>query len=172
MKKIEVFILFFGAFLLITCANSKKLSNNNTKQLSEWRDNNKADSVSFYTSIESCNKIIGKLKIKSRLHKNLIEKGVFEGGMSSRWLEIKKDSIIYFTPNGEIADRGRCDCKDGILNVNWEVRYNRPMEYKIHFNSKDFVELRYYDYPFSFDTFTYDTSKDPINPTKIIGIIE
>jgi len=172
MKKLNMFITLFGILFFVTCANSKKTKNANSKIASEWRDNNAIDSASFYSTSESCSKIIGKLKIKSRLHKNLLKKGVFEGGMSSRWFEIRKDSIFYFAPNGEIADRGKCNCKNGVLKVDWHTRFNRPMEYKIHFNSSDFVELRYYDFPFSFDTFEYDTTQKPTNPTKLIGVME
>ncbi|WCO00249.1 hypothetical protein [Psychroserpens ponticola] len=172
MKKIDIFIIICGLFLFAACKNEKEANDGKNESFSEWRDNNEIDSISFYNSNDSCNKIIGKLNVKSRLHKNLMEKGIFGGGMSSRWLEIKKDSITYFAPNGEIADRGKCNCENGVLKVNWEVRYSRQIEYKIHFNSKDFVELRYYDYPFSFDTFEYDTTKDPTNPTKVIGTME
>jgi hypothetical protein len=172
MKKTVLFLVLITIALITSCVNSKKTSDSINENASEWRDNNEVDSVSFYAANASCDKIIGKLKMKSRLHKNLMETGVFGGGMSSRWFEIKKDSIVYFAPDGEIADRGSCQCQNGILKVNWDVRYDEQMEYIIHFNSKDFVELRYYYYPFSFDTFTYDMTKPPTNPTKIIGTIE
>ncbi|QHI36623.1 hypothetical protein IMCC3317_19860 [Kordia antarctica] len=169
MKKISG--LLFGIFIVISCANSNKL-NVNAEKSSEWRDNNGVDTKSFYTSSELCEKIIGKFKIRSRLHKNALEKDVFNGGMSSRWLEIGKDSIIYYTPYGEVADSGLCNCKDDVLTINWNVRYDRQIEYKIHFNSADTLELRYYDYPYSLDTFSYDKTKEPTNPTKLIGIMK
>lgn len=139
---------------------------------SEWRDNNGPDSCSYYTKDESCKKLIGKLQIKSRLHKGALENGVFEGGMSSRWLEITKNSIIYYTPNGEISDKGDCVCSEGILKIEWEKGDNLPDEATIYFNSQDFVELRYYDFPFSFSTLQYDTLSEPNNPTKIVGTIK
>lgn len=92
--------------------------------------------------------------------------------MSSRWLEIKKDSIKYYTPNGEIDDRGKCSCSNGKLKINWEKGDNLPEEATVHFNSKDFVELRYYDFPFYFSTLHYDTLKTKSNATKIIGTIK
>ena len=138
---------------------------------SEWRDNDGADSCSYYSEDELCNKIIGKLEIKSRLHKSALENGVFEGGMSSRWLEIGTDSIIYYTPSGEIADRGDCSCSNGTLIIDWEKGDNLPENAKIYFKSPDFVELRYYDFPFSFKTMQYDSLKEKSNPTKIIGTI-
>lgn len=167
----KLIIIICSVFIISACANSKK-SNITKEATSEWRNNNEIDSKPFYSLNESCHQIIGKLKIKSRLHKNLMEKNIFGGGVSSRWLEITKNSITYFTPNGAIADQGICHCENGILTVNWEIRYKRQMEYKIHFNTINAVELRYYDYPYSFDTFSYDMSKEPINPTKIIGSIE
>lgn len=156
---------------LISCANSNKLKLD-TVQSSEWRDNNGVDNKSFYPSPESCEKIIGKFKIITKLHKNSMEKDIFNGGMSSRWFEIRRDSIKYYTPHGEVADSADCSCKDGILAINWKVRYNRKIEYIIHFNSADTLELRYYDYPYSLDTFSYDKTKEPTNPTKIVGIIK
>ncbi|WP_152973360.1 hypothetical protein [Lacinutrix mariniflava] len=167
--KIIMFLSISIMFLFFNCGNVKQ---SNNEQFSEWRDNNGIDSASFYPSNEACNKIIGKLKIKSRLHKNLMDEGVFGGGMSSRWYTINEDSIKYYNPNGVVADHGECNCENGILKIDWKVRFNRRIEYIIHFNSENFVELRYYDYPFSFDTFTSDTLKKPNNPTKVIGVME
>jgi hypothetical protein len=92
--------------------------------------------------------------------------------MSSRWFQISKDSIIYFAPNGEIEDKGNCSCSEGILKIDWEKGDNLPEKATIYFNSPDFVELRYYDYPFSFNKLQYDSLKSPNNPTKIIGTIK
>jgi len=92
--------------------------------------------------------------------------------LSSRWLEISKESITYHDPDGNVTDNGKCHCKNGILKINWMVRYDKSMIYEIHFNSKDTVELRYHDYPYSFDTFDYDRTKEATNPTKLLGIIE
>lgn len=115
--------------------------------------------------------MVGKLSIESRLHKNALEDVVFAGGISRRWLEIKQDSIIYYNPKGEIEDQGSCECIDGKIKITWEVGNNLPKEALVYFNSADRVELRYYDYPFSFNTFQYDSIKEKNNPTKIIGII-
>jgi hypothetical protein len=171
MKILNVLVIICGITAFTNCAHYNKKDNSENENASIWRDHNVKDSASFYASKEACNKIIGTLKITSRLHKNLLEKDVFGGGMSSRWLEIRKDSIFYYTPTGEIADQGKCSCKNGILKVDWKKRYKDQMKYNIYFNSSDFVELRYYDYPYSFDTFEYDTSKEPTNPTKIIGTL-
>lgn len=138
---------------------------------SEWRDHNGPDNCSYYSDKESCSRILGKLNMISRLHKGTLEKGVFEGGLSSRWFEIKDKSIVYFKASGEIADKGQCDCKDGILKINWESGANLPEESRIYFRSADSVELRYYDYPFDFMALRYDSLKPKTNPTKILGVI-
>lgn len=115
-KSLLIIALF--VFTLIGCKS------NSTQKIcveqSEWRDNDGVDSCSYYSKNELCDRIIGKLEIKSRLHKSALKNGVFEGGVSSRWLEISHDSIKYYAPSGEVADRGNCNCKHGILNVNWE----------------------------------------------------
>lgn len=136
-----------------------------------WRDNNGIDSCSYYKSSAACKKIIGKLQVISKLHKGALTPGVFEGGMSSNWYEIKKDSMIYYKSSGEIDDRGSCNCHDGKLTVEWKKNY-KTIEYEIHFNSKNQVELRYLDYPFNFQTLSYDFKKPKVNPTKILGIIK
>lgn len=160
------------SMLILEGCNSATKNREICDKHSVWRDNNGPDSCSFYAKDIVCEKIIGKLEIKSRLHKGTLEKGIFEGGMSSRWLEISKKSIMYFAPNGEIADKGDCSCSEGILKIDWEKGDNLPEEVTIYFNSSDFVELRYYDYPFSFNTLQYDSLRKPNNPTKIIGTIK
>lgn len=80
-------------------STGKKLCN----ESSEWRDQNGPDNCSYYSDTESCSKIKGKLNMISRLHKGALEEGLFEGGISSRWFEIKDKSIVYFKPSGEIA---------------------------------------------------------------------
>jgi hypothetical protein len=162
-----LFFAFIFLILLVFSCKSNDTNNKKCQHKSEWRDNNGLDSCSFYSSKETCTKIIGKLNIKSRLHKN--KEGVFEGGISSRWLVITKDSIIYFSPTGEVADRGKCKCEDGKLTVNWAIGDNLPEKAIIHFNNPKYVELRYYDYPFSFNRLEYDSTKTKSNPTKIIG---
>jgi hypothetical protein len=162
-------LIVLSVVFLIGCKGNNQ---NVCVEHSEWRDNNGPDSCSYYSENETCKKLIGKLEIKSRLHKNSLDNGIFEGGMSSRWLEIKKDSITYYTPNGEIDDRGKCNCSNGKLKIDWEKGDNLPEEATVHFNSKDFVELRYYDFPFYFNTLKYDTLKTKSNPTKIIGTIK
>jgi hypothetical protein len=154
-----------------TDSSKQQVDNRRTvcSEKSIWRDKNGIDSCSFYTKEETCEKIIGKLSIISRLHKGLLEKDIFEGGMSSRWFEIEKDSIKYFKPSGEIADRGTCNCNNGILAIDWETGDGLPKECEIYFNSNQSVELRYYDYPYNFNTFEFDTTKAPKNPTKILG---
>ena len=162
-------ILLILIFTLIGCENTNsKVCNYN----SEWRDKNGVDSCNYYPESELCSRIVGKLVIKSRLHKNSLENGVFEGGISSRWLKIDKDSIKYYKPSGEIADRGSCNCSDGELKIVWEKGLNLPVNAQVYFNSSDLVELRYYDYPFSFNTLDYDSSKGKTNPTKITGLME
>ncbi|MDX1279521.1 hypothetical protein, partial [Oceanihabitans sediminis] len=74
MSKLNIFIIICGMLIFANCANSKKQNKIESENSSIWRDNNEKDSISFYSSNESCEKIIGKLKIKSRLHKNLMEK--------------------------------------------------------------------------------------------------
>jgi hypothetical protein len=169
--KISSLIIALAVLTLVGCD-----SNNSNSEIcnneSEWRDKNGPDSCSYYSENELCVRIIGKLKIKSRLHKSSLENGVFQGGMSSRWLEISKDSIKYFTPSGDLADKGKYTCTNGTLRIDWKKGDNLPEEAKIHFNSSDFVELRYYDFPFSFNSFQYDSLKGKINPTKIIGTIK
>jgi hypothetical protein len=161
-------VIFSSLFLLvISSCSSSKICNKH----SEWRDNNGPDKCSFYSESESCEKIIGRLMIRSRLHKNLFEPGIFEGGMSSRWFDIKTDSIFYYAPKGNISDKGRCYCSNGILKVEWEIGQGLPKEATIYFNDAQSAEFRYYDYPYSFDTFQYDTTKSATNPTKIMGQI-
>jgi len=138
---------------MMGCAGKKNSNTNLCNVESEWRDHNGIDSCSFYSAAESCDKALGKLKIISRLHKNSLEEGVFEGGMSSRWLEISRDSIFYFAPIGDVADRGSCTCKDGMFHFEWEHGVHLPTEAEIHFNDSTFIELRYYDYPFNFHSF-------------------
>ncbi len=157
--------------MLTCCVNTNNAKVQNEKG-SEWRDNNSVDNKPFYNSKESCQMIIGKINIISRLHKNFIEKGVFGGGMSSRWLEVDQDSIKFYASDGEVADRGSYRCENGILKVDWEIRHNKIIEYKIHFNSKDTIELRYYDYPYNFDDFSYDKTKKPNNPIKVLGVFK
>lgn len=166
-----VLIVTLAIFALIGCKSNSK-DNPICSEHSEWRDNNGADSCSYFSTSETCKHIIGKLNIQSRLHKGAFENAVFTGGMSSRWLEIAEDSIIYYAPDGKIADRGSCTCSDGILKIDWDKGDHLPEVADVHFNSENFVELRYYDYPFSFSTFQYDTLKPKNNPTKIIGTIE
>lgn len=164
-------ILIFSLFYLTGC-NGKPIKRNICNKHSEWRDNNGIDSCSYFSDGESCDKILGKLEIKSRLHKGALEKDIFEGGMSHRWFEITKDSISYYKSIDEITDKGSCNCSNGKLKINWENGNNVPKEAIIYFNSPDFVELRYYDYPFSMNTFQYDSTLEQNNPTKIIGIIK
>ncbi|PHR24532.1 MAG: hypothetical protein COA38_16385 [Fluviicola sp.] len=163
--------VIISAITLLGCKSNSKIRTLCVED-SEWRDNDGPDSCSYFSKDEMCEMVIGKLNIRSRLHKGVLENGVFEGGMSSRWLEIEENTISYYTPNGEIADKGNCSCSEGILKIEWEKGDNLPEEANIYFNSEDFVELRYYDYPFSFSTFKYDTLKPKNNPTKIIGTIE
>ena len=151
--------------------NNKSISNKVCEESSIWRDNNSSDKCSFYDDGAACDKIIGKLEVISRLHKGALDPGVFEGGMSSRWYQITKSKITYYTPSGDMADQGSCNCSDGLLTVDWKNRFNRKMEYKIYFNSKDQVELRYFDYPFDFNILQYDSASAPNNPTKILGTI-
>lgn len=170
--------LFLALFLLIVICSCKSSGDNtfeNNRQLcdktSEWRDHDGPDSCSYYDNIQVCKKLNGRLNIISRLHKGALEKGVFEGGMSSRWLEIKKESIVYFKPSGEIADKGTCSCENGVLKIDWESGANLPEKATVYFRSADTVELRYYDYPFSFNNLKYDSLKPKTNPTKILGIV-
>ncbi|MCT4562120.1 MAG: hypothetical protein N4A41_12175 [Crocinitomicaceae bacterium] len=168
-----ILIVAISAIVIVACESNAKIKIRTLcAEHSEWRDNDGADSCSYFSKKVACENIIGKLNIRSRLHKGALENGVFEGGMSSRWLEIEENSIVYYAPDGKIADKGSCNCSDGVLKVNWEKGDNLPAKAEIYFNSESFVELRYYDYPFSFDTFTYDTLKPKNNPTKIIGTIE
>lgn len=150
--------------LLIACDGTTSASS------SEWRDDENTDHPSHYSPQESCKKIIGRINIISRLHKNA--SGIFEGGMSSRWLEIQEDSAIYFKPSGEVADKGKCDCQNGVLQIDWKLGDNLPEECTIYFRSSDSVELRYYDYPFIFNNLNYDKTKPATNPTKILGTIQ
>ncbi|EDP97747.1 hypothetical protein U8527_05335 [Kordia algicida OT-1] len=169
MRKIIVFII--GVMIVIGCVNSKKVQVSTSKS-SEWRDHNAAEGKPFYNSKEACKKVLGTLDVISRLHKNSLEENVFNGGMSSRKYVIIKDTITYYTPYGEIANIGSCSCKDRTLTVDWKEQYKRTIKYQIYFNSADTVELRYYDYPYSMDTFTYDKTKAPNNPTKILGVMQ
>ena len=159
------------AITFIGCKSSSKVRTLCTDH-SEWRDNDGPDSCSYFSEAETCKNIIGKLNVRSRLHKGALENGVFEGGMSSRWLQIEENSITYYAPDGKVADKGSCSCSDGVLKIGWEKGDNLPEEADIYFNSENFVELRYYDYPFSFNSLKYDTLQPKNNPTKIIGIIE
>lgn len=168
----KIYLIITLSILTLVGCNSNNGNRGICNEKSEWRDKNGVDSCSFFSEVELCNKIIGKLEIKSRLHKNAFENGIFEGGISSRWLVIKKDSIKYFAPSGEITDKGSCSCSNGKLKIDWENGDNLPEEAIIYFNSADFVELRYYDFPFSFNTLQYDSLKSPNNPTKIVGIIK
>lgn len=170
-KQKETFMML-ALILLVGCAGQNTVKRDLCETSSEWRDHNGSDSCSYYAKEESCDKIIGRLHIQSRLHKNTLTDGVFEGGMSSRWLEIGENSITYFKPSGEVADKGKCQCKNGKLKTNWEFGDNLPEECDIYFNDANSVELRYHDYPYDFNTFSYDTTKPQSNPTKIIGIIE
>lgn len=140
--------------VITSCNWSSKEGQNNAKEeissvgkkhcseSSEWKDHNGPENCSYYSDTESCSKILGKLNMISRLHKSTLEEGVFEGGVSSRWFEIKDQSIVYFKPSGEIADRGKCNCKDGILKINWESGANLPEESRIYFRSADSVESK------------------------------
>jgi len=168
--KLPIFLFAFLSLLFAMCRNQSP-NRRICQEKSEWRDKNGVDSCSIYFENELCQKIIGKLIINSRLHKGAFEKDVFEGGVSSRWLEISKDSIKYYTPSGDLADAGKCSCDRGILKISWENGANLPKEATIYFNSPNFVELRYYDYPFSFNTMLYDSLQKKNNPTKIVGII-
>ncbi|MNK05529.1 hypothetical protein D3C87_234120 [compost metagenome] len=168
---------FFKLLIVLIPFSFMQSCTENTKRTvcteqSIWRDNDGADSCSYYSTNESCEKVLGKLMIRSRLHKDLLENKIFEGGLSSRWLEIGKDSIHYFTPDGELVDKGSCHCANGIMKIDWKIGENLPEECEIYFNSADFVELRYYDHPFNFNVFEYETEKKADNPTKIIGTIE
>lgn len=171
MTNKTIITISLALFVLVGCANELR-KRDLCEEHSEWRDNNGADSCSYYSNEESCNKILGKFEIKSRVHKGAYEKDVFNGGQSSRWLIIKEKSIEYYDPSGEIADKGTCNCEKGKLNIKWEKGDNLPERATIYFNSPDFVELRYYDYPFSMGDIQYDKSKRKNNPTKIIGTIK
>ena len=164
MNKVKYSLIL--ALLFSSCGKGKVCN----KQ-SEWRDHDGPDDCSFFHKTASCDRIIGKLMIRSRLHKNLFEPGVFKGGISSRWFEIKDDSIYYYSPNGTIAGKGQCSCLNAVLTIKWEIGTGLPEEAIIHFNDQENVELRYYDYPYSFDTFEYDTTQSATNPTKFIGRI-
>lgn len=167
------YLLFLAFWIFPSCQNQKGTKQKGIcNETSEWRDHNGADSCSYYSPKETCPNIIGKLNIITRLHKNILEEGVFEGGMSSRWLEIEKNSITYYTPSGKMADRGTCQCKNGQMKIKWEIGDNLPKEATVYFSSPDTVELRYYDFPFDFNNFSYDKSEKPTNPTKILGTIE
>lgn len=172
MKFISAIILIIA---ICSCNNLDDPAHEHEKQLceesSEWRDHNGPDFCSYYDKTESCNNLNGRINILSRLHKGTLEKGVFEGGMSSRWFEIEKRSIVYFKPSGEIADKGKCTCKNGVLKIDWELGDNVPEECTVYFRSADTVELRYYDYSFDFNRLQYDTLKPKTNPTKILGVL-
>ena len=176
MKNTIAISSLLGMLAITGCGSEKlpeeKLPKGICAESSEWKDHNGPDRCSYYTKTESCAKLIGKLKILSRLHKNMLEEGVFEGGMSSRWMEIEKGSASYYKPNGELADEGTCSCKDGVLKIDWKKGDHVPEESTIYFRSADTVELRYYDHPFNFASLQYDKSKPATNPTKILGIIE
>jgi hypothetical protein len=169
---------FFGSLTALLLLFSCSSSGDGDGQLgicdehSEWRDHNGEDKCSYYSSKTSCSKILGKLRIMSRMHKGFAEKDVFGGGMSSRWLEIEKNRITYFDPQGNISDEGTCSCENGVLNVKWKKGDNVPEKATIYFRDQDTVELRYYDYPFDIMKFAYDTTRPKTNPTKIFGTIE
>jgi len=166
---------FSAALFLFSCSSSNDGRDTRPEMCnehSEWRDHDGADSCSYYSSGSSCSKILGKLKIMSRMHKGFAEKDVFGGGVSSRWLEIEEKKITYFDPQGNIADEGKCSCKKGVLKVDWKKGDNLPTEATIYFRNQDTVELRYYDYPFDIMSFAYDTTKPKTNPTKIFGTME
>lgn len=137
-----------------------------------WRNHNVPDSCSFYSEDQRCKVIQGHMRIIANLYRGALEEEVFEGTLSSRWFEIEESQIRYYKPNGDLADEGECSCKNGTLTIRWKERYHRPMQYLIYFNSKDTVELRYLDYPFSLKTFQYDSTKRANNQTKILGIME
>lgn len=137
-----------------------------------WRDHNGVDSCSFYSEDQRCKQIIGRFNVITRLHKGALEKDIFGGGQSSRWYEIEESRIRYYKPNGDVADEGNCNCKDGILSVKWESSNQKTVQYQIYFNTPDQLELRYFDYPFDFNTFQYDSTKRANNPTKILGVME
>jgi len=171
MKRNYFLLLMILLVILYSCEEKKNEKRGICTEKSIWRDKNGADSCSYFSKEESCKHLTGKLSILSRLHKHFIDKNVFEGGMSSRWFQISDDSISYFTPAGEIADRGACQCKNGVLTIDWEIGEGLPKKAEVYFNSPDFVELRYFDYPFSMNTFRFDTLKTPDNPTKMVGTI-
>ena len=152
--------------------NASPFENKPCEASSTWRDHNGPDNCSYYSPEESCDKILGKMTVVSRLHKGLLEKDVFEGGVSSRWFVVKKNSITYYKPSGEIADEGSCNCNNGLLKINWQNGKNVPEAALIHFNSPDTVELRYYDFPLKPNSFQPDTTKSKNNPTKILGVMK
>jgi len=137
-----------------------------------WRNHNDLDSCSFYSEDQRCEVLQGHMRIIANLYKGALEKEVFEGTLSSRWFEIDESTIRYYKPNGELADEGECHCKNGTLTVKWKERFHRPIQYLIHFNSRDTVELRYFDYPYDLNTFQYDSTKRANNPTKILGVLK
>lgn len=159
-------------FILVACQSDPLRKRELCTEHSEWRDKNGPDSCSYYSESETCDQLYGKLEISSRLHKNAFEKDVFSGGMSSRWLVINEETIEYYSPSGDIADKGTCTCKNGKLKISWEKGENLPEEAIVYFNSPDNVELRYYDFPYSMNNFQYDKASDKINPTKIVGILK
>lgn len=116
MTKNSIWFIFLLSLttLFNSCTNGKSDKNMATESLqnanqkkrvcvehSEWKDHNGKDFCAFYSEEKACDKFMGKLAIITRLHKGALEKDVFEGGMSSRWLEIKDKSITYFKPSGE-----------------------------------------------------------------------
>ncbi|WP_300661833.1 hypothetical protein [Fluviicola sp.] len=161
----------FLALSICSCQDSGDYSDQLCEESSEWRDHNGPDFCSYYSQMSTCDKVKGRINIISRLHKGALEKGVFGGGLSSRWFEIKKGSIVYFEPSGEIADKGTCSCENGVLKIDWELGDNVPEECAVYFNSPDTVEFRYYDYPFRFNSLQYDSLKPKTNPTKILGVL-
>lgn len=138
-------ILILG---LISCCFSCGESNECKKDICEnhsiWRDHDGADSCSYYSPEKTCEVLQGKLVIQSKLTKGRYTPGVFEGGISSRWFQINKDSIFYFKPNGTVADSGKLTWENGTLLLHWKNGKALPNKAEVYFKNKDQFELRYF----------------------------